>query len=215
MKNELTIDEARLALKDLEATRSRARNTVFAEFAAPPLMLWGLIWAFCHLNGYLYLHQGRDVFGRHPDATAQWVTWVGLALTFAFIILKLRFLNPIRSEGTFFSKYRAPLLTVAWFAFHAFTSELHQFESGRQMNAYYSMYWMLLFIVYGFWLGSGLFLSVGVLVCCCAVIGYQFLPEHYSLVMGLGAGGTLFVGGLFSLIRCRRAESDGVAFENE
>jgi multisubunit Na+/H+ antiporter MnhG subunit len=214
MKNELTIEEARRALKDLEATRSRARNRVFADIAALPLMVWGLIWAFCHLNGYFYLHRGHDVFGRHPDATAQWVTWSGLAVTFAFIILKLRFSNPIRSEGSWCSKYRAPLLTVVWFVFHAFSSELHQFESGRQMNAYYSMYWMLLFIVYGFWLASGLFLSVGVLVCCCAVIGYYFLPEHYSLVMGLGAGGTLFVGGLFSLIRCRRSKSDEVEAEN-
>lgn len=204
MTNEMIIEEARRSLRALERTRARARNRIFAEFAAVPLILWGLIWAFCHLNGYFFLHHGEDVFGRHPDATAPLVVWTGLAVTFAYIIVKLRFSNPVRSEGSWCYRYRAPLLTVVWFVFHVFASELHGFNNGLQMNAYNAMYWMLLFIVYGLWLASGLFLSIGMLVCCWAFVGYHFMPEQYHLLMGLGAGGTLFGGGLYSIIRCRR-----------
>jgi len=209
MTNEMTIEEARQSLRDLERIRARARNRVFAEFASMPLMLWGLIWAFCHLNGYLFLQHGQDLFGRHPDATAPVIVWSGLVVTIVFIIVKLRFFNPVRSEGSWCYRYRAPLLTVVWFVFHAFASELHAFDNGLQMNAYNSMYWMLLFIVYGLWLASGLFLWVGVLVCCWTFLGYQFMPEQYHLLMGFGSGGTLFFGGLYSVIRCRREKSEG------
>jgi len=213
MNNEMTVEEARQTLWELEAIRVRARNKVFADFAAMPLMLWGVIWAFLHLNGYVYLRCGHDAFGRHPDASAEVVAWSGLAVTCIYIIWKLRYANPVRSEGSWFARYRAPLLVVVWFAFHFLTSRLHDFESYQQMNAYNSMYWMLMFIVYGFWLASGLFLSIGILVCCWALIGYHFIPEFYPLVMGLGAGGTLFGGGLVALIRCRRAKSEAVEIE--
>lgn len=213
VNNEMTVEEARQTLWELEATRVQARNKVFADFAALPLMLWGVIWAFLHLNGYLYLYRGHDVFGKHPDASAQLVTWSGMAVTFVYIIWKFRYANPVRSEGSWFARYRAPLLVVVWFAFHFLTANLQEFDSYLQMNVYHSMYWMLLFIIYGFWLASGLFLSLGILVCCWALTGYHFLPAHYNLLMGIGAGGTLFGGGLVSLIRCRRAKSDAAEIE--
>lgn len=213
MNNEMTFEEARQTLWELEAIRVRARNRVFAEFAALPLMFWGVIWAFIYLNGYLYLQRGHDVFGRHPDASAQVVTWSGLAVTFVFIIWKLRYANPVRSEGSWFARFRAPLLVVVWFSFHFLTSDLHEFDNYLQMSAYNAMYWMLMFIVYGFWLSSGLFLSVGILVCCWAIIGYYFLPGYYNLLMGVGAGATLFSGGMVSLIRCRRENSGDAEIE--
>lgn len=213
--NEMSVEEARQTLWELEATRTRARNMMFAEFAGFPLTLWGLIWAFCHLNGYYYLHHGKDILGGNPDITAAWVLWPGLAVTFVFIICKLRYANPIRSEGTWFARFRAPLLTVVWIVFHFLTSDLREFGNGLQMNAYDSMYYMLMFIVYGFWLASGLFLSIGIMVCCWVLIGYHFLPDHYHLVMGLGAGGTMFGSGLICLIRCRRTKAGAAVVEEE
>ena len=203
MNEKISSIEAIKMLRKLEATQTRARNQVFADFSSIPLMIWGAIWAFLHLNGTLYLHRGHDIFGKHPDASAPWIIWTGLAGTLAFVFLKLRYANPVRSEGSWLVRYRAPLLVFVWFIFHFLTSRLRHFENGLQENAHNSMYWMLLFIVYGFWMANGMFLVIGLLVSCWALIGYCFLPEHYGLLMGLGAGGTLFVGGLFPLLRSR------------
>lgn len=213
MKNELTVEEARATLEDLDKIRVRAKNRMFSEFASIPLMVWGLIWAFCHLNGYLFLIRGRGMFGVHPDISAQWVSLTGLLFSAVFVVVKLRFGNPVRSEGGWCSKYRAPLLVIAWFVFHFMTQDLHEFDNGRQMNAYYSMYWMLLFIVYGFWFASGLFLTVGLLVCGFALVGYHLLPEHYNLIMGLGAGGTFFGGGLYAMVFSGSIKSSGAAVD--
>ena len=207
MKTELTVEEARASLRDLEKTRIIAKNRMFAEFASIPLMVWGLIWAFCHLNGYAFLVRGRGVFGIHPDIIAQWVSLSGLLFNIVFVVVKLRFGNPIRSDEQWCSKFRAPLLVVVWFAFHFISSRLHEFDNGLQMNAYDSMYWMLLFIVYGFWFASGLFLVIGLLVSGCAAAGYHLFPGHYNLVMGIVGGGTFFCGGLYALIISRSIKS--------
>ncbi|MBN2163651.1 MAG: hypothetical protein JXR25_03605 [Pontiellaceae bacterium] len=207
MKNEITVDEARRVLGEIDATRMRARNLIFAEFAGIPLMLWGLIWAFCHLNGFYYMHLGRDLLDGDPDRSCSWVVWSGLTVTGIFVVAKLCYANPVRSKGSWIDRYRAPLLVPVWFAFHFLTAGLHTFRDGLQMSAYHSAYFMLMFIVFGLLLGSGLFFLVGVLISCWTLAGYYLLPEYYHLIMGVGAGGTLFVAGVVSLIRCRRGRS--------
>jgi hypothetical protein len=201
MKNKITNEEAREALRDVELVAARARNQAMAEFVAFPLMLWGLIWALCHITGYFYIHAGFRVFGLHPDRVASFVIWGALCITFGFIFFKLRYAPPTRSKGPWFVRYRAALLPVVWFLFHFASGPLLAFEHGRQMNAYYSIYWMLLYIVYGFWLLNGLLLTIGVLVTVWTLIGYFFLGDHYSLWMGIMTGITLFSGGLYAKLR--------------
>ena len=208
MKREMSVEEARAALRDLEQTRIRSRNSIFAQFAAIPLMLWGLIWAFCHLNGALYLVRGSGVFGLSPDRIAQWVSLSGLAITAVFCIVKFRYSNPLRSQGSWCFRYRAPLLVVAWFIFYAVLSRLHTFESGMQRNAYDAVFWMILFMVFGFWFPNGHFLAIGALVSGWAIIAYHFFPEYYHVFMGLGGGGTLFFGGLHVWLGSRRIKPE-------
>ena len=203
----MSVEEARAALKDLENVRRTARNRILAYFSAIPLMLWGLGWAFCHLNGCLYLDRGSGLFGIHPDVAAKMIFQIGVPITFIYVLLRVRFAHPVRSEGSWLVRFRAPLLFMVWCLFYECTSDLHSFDYGMQKNAYDSMYWMLLLIVYGFWLASGLFLSIGVLVCCWVLIGFYIWPLHYHLLMGAGVGSMLFGTGLYLMIKGRCAKS--------
>ena len=204
MKKTISNDEARTALAELEVVKNKSRHLVFADFTSFPLMLWGVIMCSCYLLGYFYTTSHFHLMGQHPDRVAGWLTLAGLCVTFVFIFLKLRYANPIRVSGTFFERYRAVLLVVVWFLFHFSTDHLHTFESGRAMNAFNLSYWMLLYIVLGFWLANRLFITVGTLVGLSAIVGYSFMGEYYSLWMAVMGGGTLFVGGLYPRIKyCR------------
>lgn len=168
-------------------------------------MIWGVIWFVQYLLGFLYLTFGFQLLGQHPDWVAGWITGVGLCVTLTYIFLKLRFANPIRSTGTWFEQWRAPLLTFVWFVFHFITEHLYHSENGWAMNAFDVSYWMLLFVVYGFWFTNKLFILVGGIIAVSAVLGYSLLPEqrYYALEMAVIGGGTLFVGGLYAKLKCR------------
>lgn len=203
MEQNIHIKEAQTALEELEVVEEKAKNLILADFVAFPLMLWGNLWFIQYFLGYAYTAWNFQLAGRHPDQLAGWLTAFGLCLTFGFILLKLRYGNPIRSSGTWFERFRAPLLTVVWFLYSFVSSTLHTFESGRATNAFYVSYWMLLYIVYGFWFASGLLITVGVLISAFAIVGYYFLEGYYSLWMAVLGGGTLFAGGLYAKLKYR------------
>lgn len=200
MKTTIDQQEAQEILATVEQIERKSTEVVFAQFTVVVFMLWGAIWFIQFMLGFLFVHHQVRLFGLHPDAFAGILQLIGMLITIPYCVIKIRG-NPIRSEGTFFERFRAPLLPLVWFAFNFAMRPLLHFERDFEHVTFDVCYYMMLFIVYGFWFSNATFLTVGAVISLTAILAFWFAGSYYPLCMAIFGGGTLFCAGLYSAIK--------------
>jgi hypothetical protein len=174
--------QASEALADINEMTRRVRQSRIYNLASLMLIMWGaLVFA-----GYL----GSFLLPRYAGYFWIALNLAGVAGSFAISAIGY----PKTGIRTF--DFRMLIAFVLFFAFGFLcTSVLGNFTP-RQMGAFWPIYFMLLYIIAGLWIGHA-FVAIGLAISGLALVGYFFVGGWFDLWMAFVDGGGLMVGGLW------------------
>jgi hypothetical protein len=182
--------EADEALKAIHSADRRVWQMQGYRFAAPMLILWGVIWAVANATTDFNHDAGNRVW--------VWGSLLGAVLTAVMIArqtLQRRRagvqLPEERQTGTSFALTGCTVMAY-FIAMFLVLAPL----SARQGNAFISLFWAFAYMFGGAWLGLRLFIT-GLVAAVAMVIGYRYVHDHYYLWMAVFGGGSLILGGLW------------------
>jgi len=174
--------EAAAALSDIEDVVRRVRQSRIYQLASLMLIMWGAL-VFAGYLGSFWLPRYAGYF---------WVVLNVAGLAGSFAISAIGY--PRTGVRTFDVR-----ILIAFLLFFAFgflcTSVLGQFTP-RQMGAFWPIYFMLLYIIAGLWVGHA-FVAIGLGISGLALVGYFFIGDWFDLWMAFVDGGGLMLGGLW------------------
>lgn len=180
----MTIDrnEAAQALSDIDAITTRVRQSRIYNLTSLILILWGVVIFTAYIAG-MVLPRSQGVI---------WVVFnvIGVIGSFAISL----FVHEKSGVRTF--DWRALAALALLFGFGLFWAVGIARLSGRELNAFWATYFMLVYSVAGLWLGFG-FLAVGISITALMLIGYFFAGSWFELWMAFVNGGGLVLGGLW------------------
>jgi len=174
--------QASEALAEINEVARRVRQSRIYNLASLMLIMWGVL-VFAGYLGSFWLPRYAGYF---------WIALnvAGVAGSFAISA----FGYPKTGIRTFDVR-----MLIAFLLFFAFgflcTSVLGQFTP-RQMGAVWPIYFTLLYIIAGLWMGHA-FVAIGLGISVLALVGYFFIGDWFDLWMALVDGGGLIPGGLW------------------
>ncbi|MGD1030482.1 MAG: hypothetical protein ABSA05_05015 [Opitutaceae bacterium] len=192
--SQITPEEARTSLAEIDQATRRIRQTIAAGISAPMLIMWGSIWAVSFVTEQYYPRWSQTVWGvliligsvvsifagffHAPVKNARFSqVWgrIGLAwlILFAYAALWIRLLGP-------------------WEMAHRGYGALLE----RKVSAFICTVCMFAYVLMGLWLDRFL-LYVGAAVTILTLVGYYYVPGHYYVWMAVTGGGSLIFAGLF------------------
>ncbi len=175
--------DAALALEEIAVTHTRTITLRRYRAAAPYFIVWGVVW--------LVANGATDFSPRHTSVV--WATAVLLG------VIASAWMN-LRSAATAPNAKRVRWHGAAGFAvavgYFAVLGVVLTPLTARQENAVISLFWAFLYMFVGIWNGWKIF-AVGLATSALILIGYFVVTAHYSLWMGVVAGGALVLGGLW------------------
>jgi hypothetical protein len=184
-------DDAAEALSSVELADHQINTHRIYQDAAPFLMLWGAVWFVANLATELSPTNG----------SAAWMvgTVAGSIATALLIIWQAR----RRMRLGVYSRTAARRIGFGFvmlgLTIPAYFISMHQIIgplSGRQSNAFISLFWAISYMAAGAIVGVRLF-ATGVVAVCAIVVGYLYIHDHYALWMAVFSGGTLMLAGLW------------------
>jgi hypothetical protein len=174
--------QASEALANIDEITRRVRQSRIYNLASLMLIMWGaLVFA-----GYL----GSFLLPRHAGYLWAALNLAGVAGSFAISALGY----PRSGIRTFDIRMLIALLLLFAFGFLC-TSVLGHFTP-RQMNTFWPIYFMLLYIIAGLWVGQA-FVVIGLGISALALVGYFLIGDWFDLWMAFVDGGGLMLGGLW------------------
>jgi hypothetical protein len=178
----IDIQQASEALAEINEMTRRVRQSRIYNLASLMLVMWGaLVFA-----GYL----GSFLLPRYAGYFWIALNLAGVAGSFAISAVGY----PRTGIRTF--DVRMLIAFLLYFAFGFLcTSVLGQFTP-RQMGAFWPIYFMLLYIIAGLWMGHA-FVAIGLGISALALVGYFFIGDWFDLWMAFVDGGGLMLGGLW------------------
>ena len=187
----VTKEEAARALNEIDGAGRRIRQVRNYGYAAPFLILWGLIWFVAN-----------SVSDLDPELGGRaWLigNLLGLPATLWLTVRQSRGAEPKVQAAFKADPALGRRIGLSWIAiicfFAALTSVVGPLD-GRQVNAFISLFWACAYMAAGAWLGWRLFI-IGAVTAVAILFGYHMIEEHYSLWMGVVGGGSLVAGGLW------------------
>ncbi len=174
--------QASAALAEINETVRRVRQSRIYNLASLMLIMWGaLVFA-----GYL----GSFLLPRYAGYFWIALNVAGIAGSFAISAVGY----PKTGVRTF--DFRMLIAFLLFFAFGFLcTTVLGQFTP-RQMGAFWPIYFMLLYIIAGLWVGHA-FVAIGLGISALALVGYFLIGDWFDLWMAFVDGGGLMLGGLW------------------
>ena len=174
--------QASEALAEINEMTRRVRQSRIYNLASLMLIMWGaLVFA-----GYL----GSFLLPRYAGYFWIALNVAGVAGSFAISA----FGYPKTGIRAFDVRMLIAFLLFFVFGFLC-TSVLGQFTP-RQMGAFWPIYFMLLYIIAGLWIGQA-FVAIGLGISGLALVGYFFIGDWFDLWMAFVDGGGLMLGGLW------------------
>lgn len=177
----LSAAEAQSTLKDIEKTENRAAASQQGRFAAPHLMIWGVVWAIGYLVG----------------AISPKMSWIWIPLVIGGVIASFiqdRRVSAGKVSG-FGWRYGASFAVIFVFIF-ALMAIMRPTEM-NQIGAFYPLVIGLYYAFMGIWTKGWRMLPLGLLLMALTIGGYYFLPEYFLYWMAAVGGGGLILGGLW------------------
>lgn len=188
----LSRQDASDALEQIEAADRRARQQIGYREASSFLILWGVVW--------LLANAATDLL---PQACARlaWPvgTLAGTLLSAVLVFLQLR-RTSVRCEQTASqrgrARRRALMLGITLLSFFVTMHTVLGTLTGRQYNAFISLFWAFAYMAAGVWLGMRMFVT-GVVLAVAIMVGFLFIQQHYLLWMAVVGGGALLLAGFW------------------
>lgn len=181
---DVTPQEARQSLADIEAIMRQTRRSVAFSGAPYYLMLWGAIW---------FLGNVAEQFLSGTQAGYVWLALDSVGLVVS-VLIGYRVGSRIRTPV-------GPRIGLFWLALLIYGVVLVlivQPDTANQTNLMISLLAMFGYVVTGLWIGGRLAL-LGLVVTVLALVGYFAWPAYFSLWMAVVGGGGLFATGLYIL----------------
>ena len=172
--------EAASALSDIESIVRRVRQSRIYNLASLMLIMWGALVFAGYLGSFLLPRQAGYFWAALNVA--------GVAGSFAIST----FGYPRTGIRTFDARMLIAFLLLFAFGFVC-TSVLGHFTP-RQMGTFWPIYFMLLYIIAGLWVGQA-FVVIGLCISALALVGYFLIGDWFDLWMAFVDGGGLMLGG--------------------
>jgi hypothetical protein len=183
--------EASEALDAIGSASQRVREFKGYREASPFFIVWGLVW--------LVANAVTDLWPRHSGRA--WAAGViaGTIITILLVILqslrKQKDHAYTEAQRKMIGRRSAMLGSTVMVFFPAMFIVLSPL-TGKQQNAFISLFWAFAYMAAGAWVGTRIFVT-GVVTAAAVLVGFLFLSEHYFLWMALVGGGSLLLGGLW------------------
>jgi MFS family permease len=177
-------EDAVTSLAAIEQTGERTERAMIYGIASSFLILWGGVTA----GGYVV-----------TQIDPQQACWVWPVLQVAgFAVMSAMMLRqrpvPTREQRRFAWRLVAAQIALIGFALLVI-AVLGPF-SGRQLDAFWPLVFMLAYVLAGIWIGRFLILC-GVAIAVPTVVGFWWIGTWYPLWMAAVDGGTLILAGLW------------------
>lgn len=179
------------ALEVIGSADRRVREIRGNREASPFLIVWGLVWLIANAVSDLW-----------PTAAGMgWLIGViaGCVATAVLVVLQARRMVSQQihtSAERIQHRTRMLMLGVTVLLFFPVMLTVLWPLTGRQQNAFISLFWAFAYMASGAWLGKRLFIT-GLATAAAILGGYLLLREHFSLWMAVFGGGSLILGGLW------------------
>jgi hypothetical protein len=174
-------DEAAQALGEIEAARSRFWQAKSYGYAAPFLIIWGLVWMVADLTLQF-----------EPTWGLAWPVAASLG-TVASLVAGVSLPRPKADRARGWRNLGATLVVAGFFV--ALLNVI-PITSGAEVHSIFGLVFGFLYMGAGLWLGWRLF-ALGAALAVLTLIGFFAVHEWYALYMGLVSGGALVLGGLW------------------
>lgn len=183
--------DASAALDAMESAERRARERIGYREASPYLILWGLVWFFANAAGDL------------PPAARQ-LAWpvaatLGVLITIGMIFLQMRHradMERSTAAQRAVAGRRIFMLGITIGAYFPAMFAVFGDLTGRQVNAFISLFWAFAYMAAGAWLGLRMFIT-GLVMMVAILAGYLFIDAYFQLWMAFVGGGSLLLAGLW------------------
>src|SRR5262249_50689549 len=153
--------EASATLGEVNDITRRVRRSLVYQICSAMLILWGVVVAVGYIASFLSPH----------TAATSWLVLDGIGLLgWIAIALAQR-----RSFGVTTVDHRMLLAFVLFVLFGIFVSVLGHF-GGRQLSAFWPVYYMLFYTIAGLWTGLA-FVVIGLSIAALTLIGYVFVDQ--------------------------------------
>jgi hypothetical protein len=174
--------QATEALTDIDEIVGRVRQSRIYNFSSLMLIMWGALVFAGYVTSYLWPRSDGLI----------WIVLdvIGLAASLA-IGASTRQRTGV---NTFSTRFLAAF--VLFVAFGCILSIGVGQLRPRQMNAFWPIYFMMVYSMVGLWFGYA-FVAIGVGITALTLIGYFFVGDWFNLWMAFVDGGGLVLGGLW------------------
>jgi hypothetical protein len=179
--------DARDTLRTIERTQARATESIYGPYAAPHLILWGVIWAI-----------GYGLTAWRGDWSAVWMILGPLGGVASFIIGARMGARRTHTDARIGYPATASLLAASvifCFFFAAFS--ILAPVSGEAVGAFIPLVIGLLYALSGLATRMTRIFILGLAVMALTVGGFFLLPGVFMLWMAAVGGGALILGGLW------------------
>lgn len=188
MASQISREDARQALGDIESTMLQARHYAAAA-ASPILYLWGVVWTLAYSLCQFYPQWGG----------AFWAVLGTCGGVLTAIITKRAPVRDSESDARF--GYSWILLFGfggVWFAILLPWEQMKGFEYmelHRAIGAYGATLAMFAYVMMGLW-WDRFFMWLGLAITALTIVGYFLFPAYFNLWMAVFGGGLLLVSGM-------------------
>jgi len=179
---EIDRKEAVSALADIEDIVHRVRQSRIYNLASLMLIMWGVLVFAGYLVGWL--SPGYSGYA--------WFAVYILGIVGSVVISATN----RRRTGIRTFDYRMLIAFALFMAFGIFVSVWLGHFSSRQLNAFWPIYFMLVYTIGGLWVGR-MFAVIGLTIIALTMVGYFFLGNAFDLWMAFVDGCGLVLGGLW------------------
>lgn len=187
----LSKDDAARALDEIGRADQRMARVSRYGHAAPFFILWGVIWLAANTVVDLAPAQGALAW-----AIGNGAGLVGTCLLAARQARARKAAIRRRGEDEKALGLRWGLTFATLVAFFMALFVIVGPLGAREVNALISLIWAFIYMAVGVWTGWRIFVT-GVVTAAAILFGFLFVHEHYYLWMGVFAGGSLILGGLW------------------
>lgn len=184
---DITPEQARTSLHEINAAGCKLRRAVVAAHASGHLMLWGLVWIGAFVASGIW-----------PAKTG--TAWLVGNLIGAFGSTAIGITTGRKgtvSDHAGQEGWRFFALWASMFVFAGVWIWLLRPSGNDQLAAFICTVVMFLYVVMGLWFEARFLSVLGFAVAALTVVGYAFLPNYFSYWMAATGGGSLFATGLY------------------
>ena len=174
--------QASEALADINEMTRRVRQSRIYNLASLMLIMWGVL----VFAGYL----GSFLLPRYAGYLWAALNLAGVAGSFAISAFGYS------SSGIRTFDVRMLIAFLLFFAFGFLCTGVLGHFTPRQMSTFWPIYFMLLYIIAGLWIGHA-FVVIGLGISALALVGYSLIGDWFDLWMAFVDGGGLMLGGLW------------------